>query len=158
MTENTHLVRLDYPLDKARLLQDSIEARKVSHPYQDPRFPEHEFNYWDISRFTSEYIEQIMADFEVKGKPRFYWLKANSVLPEHVDNGTTCSINFVLSDNPAPVTFGDKEYTYSMVLLNTSIPHSVTNGDTERLLFKISIMDESFEDLSKRIKYKIITS
>jgi hypothetical protein len=154
MIEHMPLVYLDYPLDKARLLQDSIDAQKVSIPYQDPRYPEYQFDYWAISRYTSEYIQQIMQDFEVNGKPRFYWLKENSKLPEHVDNGTTCSINFVLSNNLSPVTFGDNDYMYSMALLNTSIPHSVTNGDTERLLFKISIDTESFEELAARIKYK----
>jgi len=149
------LVHLNYPLDKERLLADSVEASKVAKSYQDPRYPEHVFDYWNISKYTSEYIEQIMKDFEVEGKPRFYWLKANAILPEHVDNGTTCSINFVLSDNPSPVTFGDKDYMYSMVLLNTSIPHSVTNGNSDRLLFKISIDNVLFEDLAQRIKYKL---
>lgn len=149
------LIHLNYPLDKERLIKDSIEAKKISQAHTDNRYPNENFDYWQKSFYTSDYIEQIMKDLEVTGKPRFYWLDPHKDIPEHVDNGTTCSINIILNDEAAPITFGDKDYYYTMVLLNTSIPHSVKNNNTERLLFKISIFDESYEDLANRIKYKL---
>lgn len=149
------LIHLNYPLDRDRLLQDSIKAREHSLAHTDNRYPDVDFTYWQKSFYTSDYIEQIMRDLEVQGKPRFYYLEPNTVIPEHTDNGTTCSINIILNDSPAPITFGNTDYYYTMVLLNTSIPHSVKNNDTERILFKISIFDESYEDLANRIKYKL---
>lgn len=149
------LIHLNYPLDRKRILEEANEAKKSAVPYgDDPRWPGKTLDVWLISRFNSPYALEIIKDFEIEGKPRFYWLEPNAYLPEHVDNGTTCSINFVLSDNPAPVTFGDKNYFYSQVLLNTSLMHSVKNGPDERILFKISIFNESYQDLAKRIKYK----
>jgi hypothetical protein len=95
-----------------------------------------------------------MDDFQVLGKPRFYWTAPNSCIPEHVDNGTQCSLNFILSPDPAPITFYGIDYYYKQVLLNTTLPHSVNNGPIERVLLKISIFDETYQQLAARINYK----
>jgi len=147
-------VRLNYPLDKTILLESAKRARDVAKPYTDSRYPGLQMDTWQIGHYTDEHIEKIMADFELEGKPRFYWTAPNSVIPEHVDNGTQCSLNFILSEDPAPISFSGENYIYEQVLLNTTIPHSVTNGPIERILLKISIFDETYEQLSARIKYR----
>lgn len=150
------LLHLDYPLNIDILLKESKIAKKTASKYGkgDPRMDGNVMDNWLISKHTSEYIEKIMDDFEVLGKPRFYWLEPNSHLIEHVDYNTTCGLNFILSSDIAPVTFQGVDYYYKSALLNTQIPHSVTNGKEERLLLKISIFNETFEELSSRIKYK----
>jgi len=145
---------LDYPLDVTKLLEIADQAKTKSISYKDPRYPNVNMDHWKIRKFNNSYIQQIIDDFEVDGNPRFYWLKANTYLPIHVDNGTTCSINFILSEDPSPVTFDNKDYWYSQALLNTSVPHSVWNKSSERILLKISIATESYEDLANRIKFK----
>ena len=146
---------MNYNYDKIRLLEIADRAKLDAKPYgDDPRYPGQFMQEWLISQFTDKYIESIINDFEVEGRPRFYWLAPNTVLPNHVDHNTTCSINFILSDEPAPVTVEGCAYTYEVALLNTSVLHSVTNGNKERLLFKISIFNETFEELAKRIKFK----
>lgn len=148
------LIHLSYQVDKSKLLEEAKIARESAQGYTDSRYPGVQLDGWLISRYTSEYIDQIMKDLEVEGKPRFYWLMPNEVIPEHVDNGTQCSINFVLTEHASPISFGDKDYYYDTILLNTTLPHSVQNNEHERIMLKISIFNESFEDLSKRIKYK----
>lgn len=152
---NNLFVNLNYPLDIDLFLKSAEKARQMSAPYTDSRYPGLVMDTWHIGHYTDEHIEKLMDDFEVKGKPRFYWTAPNSVIPEHVDNGTTCSLNFILSKDPAPITFNGNDYFYSQVLLNTTIPHSVTNGAEERILLKISIFDETFEHLAERIKFKL---
>jgi len=145
---------INYPLNKYQLLMEAKQAKTNAVPYgKDPRYPGKQFNDWLICKHNSKYIEQIMTDFDIKGKPRFYWLAPHAFLPEHVDHNTECALNFVLNDNPAPVLFGDVEYLYTAALLNTQVPHSVVNNNEERILFKISIFEESYNNLSKRIKY-----
>lgn len=148
------LVRLDYPLDIDRALLEAEHARMSSHAYADDRF-EGEMSAWQIAKYNSPFIQKIMDDFGVHGKPRFYFQEPFFQLPEHVDYNTECSINFVLSDNAAPVTFGDRHHYYKQCLLNTKIPHSVHNGPEERILLKISIFDVTFDELSQRIKYRL---
>lgn len=144
------LIHLNYPLDKARLLKIAAEAYIGAEPYSDPRY-EQSLDTWLISRYNNDYIRSIMMDLGVAAKPRFYWTEPNSTIPEHVDYNTTCSFNFVLSDNPAPVTFGDKEYTYEQCLLNTTLPHAVYNNNSERILLKLSVFDISYKDVIKKI-------
>ena len=98
-----------------------------------------------------------MQDFEVIGSPRFYWLEPFANIPKHIDNGTQCSINLIITENPAPITIEGVDYTYLQALLNTTLPHSVQNGASERIMLKISIFDETYESLSERIKFKINT-
>jgi len=145
---------LDYPLDKYTLIEDSKQALIFANAHTDSRYPNLSFNYWKISRYSSDYIDKIISDFDIAGRPRFYWLEPHTVIPEHTDNETKCSINFILSDNPAPITINNNEYYYKQALLDTTIPHSVKNGSELRLMLKISIFNETYQSLSERIKFK----
>jgi hypothetical protein len=145
---------LDYPIDITKILEIAAEAKSKSISYKDPRYPKLNIDNWKISKFNNGYLQQIIDDFEVKGSPRFYWLKENTYLPIHVDNGTTCSINFILTEDAAPVRFNDVDYFYKQALLNTMVPHSVLNKGSERILLKISIANETYEELANRIKFK----
>lgn len=148
------LIHLNYPINKQQLLEEAEYSKRQALPYTDPRY-NRTFPDWLMCRHMSDYTKQIMRDFEVVGKPRFYWLAPNAIIPEHTDNGPTCSINFVLSDGVAPITAEGVDYFYTQALLNTTIPHSVTNGVSERILFKISLFDANFEEMAENIKYKL---
>jgi hypothetical protein len=148
------LIHLNYQVDKDILLAEAEQAKLNAVGYTDPRYPGEQHDGWLIGHHTSDYVKQIMADFEVEGRPRFYWLMPGEQIPEHVDNGTQCSINIVLTKDAAPITIEGKEYFYDTVLLNTKIPHSVQNKDNLRIMLKISIFDETYDQLASRIKFK----
>jgi hypothetical protein len=155
----------DLPL-LTRLWHEKYEEK--AETYDDPRLdhymnrPEFKAQYgdwskdvWKVSRMElEEYPQKLIELFDVNAKPRFYTLRPNAVLPFHVDNDTTCAINFILSDEPAPVTFQESGNThyYKTAVLNTSLWHGVWNGPKERLLFKLSIFDEPFENVIKKVK------
>lgn len=147
------LIHLNYNLDKKLLLEQANTARTTSKPYTDSRYPDLELTDWHIGHYTSDYINQLMEDFQVQGKPRFYWLEPFAEIPEHVDNDTTCSLNFIITDAPAPIIIEGKQYHYNQALLDTTKLHGVKNGSTERIMLKVSIFNEAYENLAKRIKY-----
>lgn len=149
-----NLVHLNYPLDLDQIFKSEAAARRNSQPYTDLRYPDLRLEDWHIGRYRDDYIETVMRDFEVEGRPRFYWLEPYAEIPEHIDNETKCSINLIITKDPAPITIQGADFVYQQALLNTTIPHSVKNGPVERIMLKISIFNESFEDLAKRIKYK----
>jgi hypothetical protein len=149
------LIHLDYKIDKLKLLKESSLAKINSKGYIDPRYPDLTLEDWKIGHYTSHYIEKIIKDFDVIGKPRFYWLNPYAKIPEHIDNGTLCSINIILTDSAAPIVINNKEYKYNLALLNTQVPHSVNNNEIERIMLKISIFNETFDNLASRIRYKI---
>lgn len=150
------VLHLNYKIDKQQLLD---EARSIKHKavgYTDSRYPDLNMNDWLVSHHTSEYVNKIMLDFKVIGKPRFYWLQPHAVIPEHVDNGTLCGLNFILTDKASPISFGDKHYFYESILVNTTLPHRVINNEHERIMFKISVFNETFEQVANRIKHYLV--
>jgi hypothetical protein len=153
-TNNNFLTHLNYDLDITAILESARKARLDSKPYTDSRYPDLKLDDWHIGHYQDAYISQIMSDFEVDGRPRFYWLEPNAVIPEHVDNGTQCSINLIITEDAAPITIDGTEYYYRQALLNTTVPHSVQNSAKERIMLKISIFDETYQQLVERIKYK----
>jgi len=86
------------------------------------------------------------------GEPRYYILKANSVLPMHTDKDTMCSVNHLL-EGTAPIRFENHGvYEYSTALLYISLPHMVDNSNLpDRLLFKISFFNHTFEQVKSQI-------
>jgi len=147
-----HLVELkNYEIDVPRITEIAKEAEEFAVSYKDSRYPGYDFSWWRISEYKHSELKKIADDFGIEYKPRFYWLSANYTLPPHVDNDTKCSINFVLSPNPAPVNVEGIDYFYTKGILNTSVLHSVQNkGHEERLLLKFSIFNESIEKVVSR--------
>jgi hypothetical protein len=146
------VLHLNYKIDKQLLLKEAQAVKNLATSYTDSRYPDLKMDDWLVGHHSSEYVEQVMRDFGIKGKPRFYWLQPYAVIPEHVDNGTLCGLNFILTDQASPITFGDKNYFYEAILVNTSLPHSVINNEYERIMFKISIFDETFDQVAEKIK------
>lgn len=147
------VLHINYPIDKQQLLSEAAQIKSRAVGYTDSRYPDLKMDDWLVGHHTSEYVEKIMQDFGVVGKPRFYWLQPYAVIPEHVDNGTLCGLNFILTDDASPITFGDKDYYYQAILVNTTLPHSVKNNEHERIMFKISIFNETFEQVAARITH-----
>jgi hypothetical protein len=111
-----------------------------------------DMDFWKIAKFSDRYLDKILDVVELKGKPRFYFQPPFTTIPPHKDHNTTCSWNIVLSDNPAPVTVEEIDYTYKQALLNTQCLHWVNTGAEERVLLKISFFDYTFEQVADRLK------
>jgi hypothetical protein len=147
---------LNYKIDKQKLLSEADQIKDKAVGYTDSRYPDLKMEDWLIGSHSSEYVDQIMKDFDVVGKPRFYWLQPYAVIPEHVDNGTLCGLNFILTDQASPISFGEKDYYYESILVDTTLPHSVKNNEYERIMFKISIFNETFEQVAEKIKKYLV--
>ena len=145
----------DHYKQKAETYTDErIEKYQKTEEYIR-RYGKWERDTWKIARAEENYYTEFLCDlFNINAKPRFYVLKANSILPFHVDHGTQCAINFILGEDPAPVRYeeSNKEYFYKSGLLNTTKSHGVWNGPEDRIIFKLSIMDESFESVKNKIQ------
>lgn len=104
--------------------------------------------YKEVDRLV-EYAKSKLGDVEIK--PRFYVQKKDVYVPEHKDIKTECAINILLSDDCAPITYKDfGDIYYKCALINTQEIHSVKT-DTERILFKLSIMDMKYEIAASRL-------
>ena len=141
---------IDYPFNTKLLYQEYLNAKKYFVPYRDHRGSA---DWWKIAKWNFEYAEELTELFNINANPRFYFLGKNQHLPKHKDNGTKCAINIVLNDNiTSGVTYGSSTYHYRAALLNTQNEHEVFNGPEDRYLFKLSIFDESFEEVKNKIE------
>ena len=145
------LIHLNYTINKDILLLESDRARKSAKPW-------HHKNEvtagpsWLVSYHTSDYIENIMKDLNIKGSPRFFFQQPHFHLKPHRDYGTQCAVNVILNGT-TPINIEGKEYVYSQALINVQREHSIKTDNEERIMLKFSIKDKSFEEVLNNIKY-----
>lgn len=145
------LIHLNYTINKDILLLESDRARKSAKPW-------HHKNEvtagpsWLVSYHTSDYIENIMKDLNIKGSPRFFFQQPHFHLKPHRDYGTQCAVNIILNGT-TPINIEGKEYVYSQALINVQREHSIKTDNEERIMLKFSIKDKSFEEVLNNIKY-----
>lgn len=146
MSEHPALFHLDLEVDTEQL---KAEARALTNytDYYDP-ITKRNLEGWGISHIEDGYGKAIADIFkeelQLEIRPRFYILEAGTTLPMHVDRGTRCSFNIVV-DGTSPITFEDGEYHYKQALLNTQVMHGVFNTVDDRVLYKLSVFDATFE-------------
>jgi len=152
MINNDDILVFDYEFDKKLLADVWNEHKDNSQPYSDVRFGKFVMNNWRIvNDIEISYANILCEFFNIDAMPKFYILQANTQLPPHTDQDTTCSINFLLSDGAAPVRFTDNEYHYRTALLNTTRKHSVDKYPKDRILFKLSVKEEGFDAVKQKI-------
>jgi len=140
------LTLINYPLDVTYLLALAETIKHKAEAYKDPRYTQ-ALDTWKILLHEDPYITKVMEDLNIQASPRFYWQEPYSVLPMHVDYYTKCSVNFVLTDDLAPITIEDTDYLYKQAVLDTTKQHGVKTQEKERILLKLSISHSTYEDI-----------
>ena len=145
------IYKFDFELNEDILLLEYDRVKHLAEDYIDPRG---QVEDWKMIKCNFHYAKYLIKYFMLgEVRPRFYFLPKGVEIPEHIDNNTKCSINFLInSKNPAPVTIEGVDYYYKTRLLNTQKMHSVKNNTEDRLLFKLSIFDDDFETVKEKIK------
>jgi hypothetical protein len=71
---------------------------------------------------------------------QFMWVDKDFNLSWHIDDATKCrsSVNIILTDDAAPVTFREGNFYYKCAALDVMQEHAVFNKDKERILMRIS--------------------
>ena len=155
---NRCITLIEVEFDESRLIDQALNV-KGYETFLDPKNG-NAMSEWQICRISSGYgyeiAESFKKQFDLKDcRPRFYIQESHSVIPFHVDRGTLCSLNIVLSDDPAPITFRTGDIYYKSALLNTQEYHAVRNGPERRILYKISIFDRSYGDMLNVLPSKL---
>ena len=146
---------IDTEYDRALLKREALDMNGYE-PFIDPKTG-NVIEKWLIKRQVGNYATELVCRFEemlkCNIKPRFYIQEKGFTLPPHVDRGTTCAVNFVLSTKRDPITFytdwGYMRYTYETAIVDVTQRHEVTASSEDRLLFKMSIFDKSFDEVSE---------
>ena len=149
------ILHIDYDVDRDCIL---YESRKAEYePFVDPK-TQNVLEFWKICRDVGPYTQVISDELcrilDVQVKPRYYIQEVGSMIPWHVDRGTKCAVNMVLSTQDDPIEFRHqigfqhyiRKYHYNFALIDTSMEHRVRANREDRLLFKMSIFDKSFSE------------
>jgi len=152
---NHQLYQFKPNVDLALLLQEALDDTGYDS-YFDP-ISKTSLRKWKIKHIDSGYalkVSKYWSEFLGSGvcKPRFYNLAPDYTLPFHTDRGTLCSLNYVLSGKSGGVTFGDGIISYECALLNTQLMHSVPAQGMNRILFKVSIFDLSYDTVKSKLE------
>ena len=103
-------------------------------------------------RYVKKLEEYFTEMFDAFIVPNFIKQDANTEVPMHSDSGTICSVNIMLEDDCAPITFEDiGDVYYKCAFVNVGKRHMVKAWPEERILLKYSIKDRSYEDCLRRI-------
>ena len=104
----------------------------------------------EASRILNLFKEVLETD---NIEANFFTQKKDTEVKTHVDVGTPCAINFIIRGDATPIVFEESgTHFYRNALLDVSKRHSVPlQLETERLLFKLRILDQSFEEAREKI-------
>jgi hypothetical protein len=146
-------------VDRARLLTIATRHKPNATPYDNGK-QIIENPQGIVADAIDPYIDEIVNILQLTGRyfPKFGWISPNSELSEHVDSKTQCSINFLVSEDLAPIVFEGTEYYYTQALLNVQRPHKVINGPVERVMLRIMVIDETYESIVNRLSLLGLTS
>ena len=61
-----------------------------------------------------------------------------------------------VNGNTAAIRYRDRPYSYKSAIINTQEEHMVRNNDKERILFKISIFDKSYEEICNQFSSRFM--
>ena len=155
---NSELIDLNVELNKELLLEEA----NVLHGYTtfiDP-ITRQPVDGWKVKLVSQGYALKVTNilkyRFNIKKcQPWFYIQEPTMDVPFHVDRGTLCSFNFLLSENLDPISFRDKTVFYKNGFLNTTVEHAVLNPQSKRILFKVSIFDRRFDEIKDILPQKL---
>lgn len=152
------IVNFELDFDREKLLAEATDPAGYE-TFVDPK-TKLAIKGWCIKKVNAGYALEISdffkEYFQLKDcRPRFYIQEPGIDIKFHIDRATLCSFNFVLSDNPDPITFRFGKVFYTSALLNTTVEHAVLSTRTKRILFKISVFDKTFEEIKDVLPHKL---
>lgn len=99
--------------------------------------------------------EEFCEHYNIKNKfiTHFLCVEPGTSVGWHADGGDVmCAVNFLLEgDENCPIEFEDGFHTYNLALLDVTSRHRVSNNtDMQRIMFRLSFMDGTYEDIKNK--------
>ena len=163
MNTDSIYYKTDFPIEEYHtdLLNELESIRQQADIYQfrlfEIRWPSHE-NYFlvkDNIPIAESIAKRFKDMYNIDAHPRYYILLKGFELDTHVDEGTLAAFNYLISDENDPlVYFPDTRkinINYKKGLVNLQMPHMVPKTVNERVLLKLSIYNNTFEECKEKI-------
>ena len=154
----------DVQYDRLLLLEESMDRDYESFVDSKTGLV---FDEWLVCRDIGPIGSRVAGSFEkileTSVSPRYYIQRKGMRLPFHCDRGTMCAVNLILNESQDTIEFrvNDRIYEnrYESALIDTQTEHQVVTVKGDRILFKMSILDKSFNDCREAyVRYRKTTT
>ena len=157
-----HFTHLDFKYDAEILKLHFENADYVDFKLSDPSKAQDKFFVhapgWQICRDLNHIkeVKRIVTYFEMLFestiRSQFFKQMAGCEIPYHHDGRPKCSINILLSEDNAPITFEDiGDVHYKCALLDVKKKHMIKAHDKDRWLFNLSILEKTYDECLERL-------
>lgn len=156
--KNAPVFLFDFDVDKEWLLDKALqETRKqfYHHGRKEERVEGYTYAHVEYPELK-ELVGRFGLAIQGKWNMKFVYIAPNTIVDWHKDWGTQCAFNWVINGNTAAIKYRDRPYAYKSAIINTQEEHMVNNNDKERILFKISIFDRSYEETCKQFSSQFL--
>lgn len=149
---------IEFDVDTEWLLDKALKCERKQfyhHGREEERIEGYKFahvSYPELHVLASHKALDIKAKYNMK----FVYIAPNTTIGWHKDWGTKCAYNWVINGNTAAIRYRDRPYSYKSAIINTQEEHMVRNNDKERILFKISIFDKSYEEICNQFSSRFM--
>lgn len=146
--------QINYDYDRLLLLEESMDREYNSFIDSKTGLV---WDEWlickDIGPLGLKIVSQFESILQTNIEPRYYIQRKGMRLPFHCDRDTKCAINFILNDSQDAIEFrvNEKVYTnhYKTALIDTQTEHQVVTVTGDRILYKLSMKQMSFDQAKK---------
>lgn len=147
-----NLLEINYDLDYEYLEEVAYTLTRKKFYFKGELAAGYTYAPWE-----DEVLDEIVKIFEPKGRYnfKFVFLQPFTKLPWHSDKGTKSAVIWKLSGDEV-VEFRDKSYSYKTAIVDTSKEHRVQVREHERILFKLSCFDTTYEELASTFAKKFM--
>ena len=143
------ILHLDYNFNIEKLLEEYENVTMQNFSKLNPR--------WIRSELIGSYGNSLVKEFSKYAKGRvaagYYHQYASDEIKEHRDTGCKCRINILLKDNDSILYMAGHELKYKAALLNVNeYKHSVGKSTTDRLIFSLVFVEDSYSIVKEKIQ------
>ena len=156
-----NIVPINFNIDTEYMLPIAERLKRNPYVHKDGRVvEEYQFGKY-MDKEIAGFIECMPFLDHCKYATSFVYLKENSELDWHTDKGTQCAIIWGLKNWQTSCTyflpkgheFGNRhdhirKYVYKDYIMDTTVEHKVNVQAGEKIIWKISIKDKSFDWLT----------
>jgi len=109
----------------------------------------------DIENFP--YVQKALNDISSMFRSRnssvaFLWQQKRTIVQAHIDPQTLCAVNCILSGANGTLWYPNiGSYEYKIALIDTKRPHGIRTSNENRIIFKISFFDLTYEQAVARL-------
>ena len=147
-----NLLQIKYDLDYEYLEKVAYTLPRKLFYYKNKLVEGYHYAPWE-----DKVLDEVVNIFQPKGRYnfKFIFLQPFTNLDWHTDKGTKSAVIWKLNGKDS-LDYREKSYHYMTAIVDTTKEHRVKGIHSERVLFKLSCFDTTYEELAGNFAKKFM--